>query len=499
MTGVAPELGELAALIEQNAGNVVPETHYPFLDRILLTRMRAVGLETRRDYVEALREGRLEEEWAQLLPQITIKESYLFRTPQHFAAVETLLPGLLEKRAGERRLDFWSAGCAHGEEAATLAVVLAEQRALQGWDWRIVATDVDETALAVARRSTFAGRAMARVPPPLVERWFVARGPGYQLHPELRARIEFRTVNLVHEPYPFGEHSFALIFLRNVLIYFRPELQRQVVTSVVRRLAADGVLFVGPSESLWQLELPLAPVEHDGCFGYVRATVANPPHRRGDRVVPRNETAAPAGAAASGGRDRLPSSGERVSAATAAAGTRAKPAPTGLPAAPAGVTQVPVASDPPNGARAPAAAVGEAAPLALAVVAALGRGDLAAATAAVVAALAVEPTSAVLRGLEGLALDLGGDGEGALRAYRAALFLEPQLFQVRLVCADLSRRSGDAAAAHRHYREALRTLQGAGGVELPGTGSLWPDRLGAERRCEAALRAVGGSSGAARR
>jgi chemotaxis protein methyltransferase CheR len=470
-------LSELAGLIEQNAGNVVPESHFPFLDRILLARVRAVGLDGRKAYLEALREGRLEGEWAQLLPQITIKESYLFRTPQQFVAIEALLPRLLEVRAAERRLAVWSAGCAHGEEAATLAVVLAEQAALAGWDWRIVATDVDEVALAAARRCTFAGRAMARVPAAYVERWFVPRGAGFQLHPELRSRIEFRAANLVQEPYPFTDVNFALVFLRNVLIYFRPELQRQVVTSVVRRLAPDGVLFVGPSESLWQLGLPLAPLELDGCFGYTRASAGEGGPRRGRSLVARGpeprSRSGPAGRApvAGGGGGR----GGVATPQRAVAGRESGEVVT----APASASSTPVR-----------AAVASSVPHLVA--AALADGRLAAAAAALATALAVEPTNAPLRAFEGLRFDLESETEAALRAYRAALFLDPELFQVRLLCADLLRRGGDVAAAQRHYREALRTLGGGGGRELPGTGTLLPDREAARRRCEAALRGASG-------
>jgi len=80
---------------------------------------------------------------------------------------------------------------------------------------------------------------------------------------DLVARIEYRHVNLVAEPFPLAEDPFDVVLLRNVLIYFRPESQRRVVASVARRLAADGVLFVGPSESLFQLTDALRPIAQD--------------------------------------------------------------------------------------------------------------------------------------------------------------------------------------------------------------------------------------------
>ena len=145
-----------------------------------------------------------------------------------------LLPELVLARSATRRLRFWSAACAAGEEPATLALVLDESPLLAGWDWRILATDLDPEALAHARRGLYGERAVAGVPGRMLAASFTRRGALYELDARLRARIDFQPLNLARLPYRLAEPSFDLILLRNVLIYFRQELQAEVVAEAAR-------------------------------------------------------------------------------------------------------------------------------------------------------------------------------------------------------------------------------------------------------------------------
>src|SRR6185295_16795795 len=154
------------------------------------------------------------------------------------------------------------------EEPATLAMLLAEEPSLAGWDWTIVATDIDEESLAGARLGLYGARAVAQVPPPLLERWFVKRGKLFELDAGLRSRIDYQALNLAHAPFSLPCAEFDLILLRNVLIYFRRPLQRRVVSQVAPLLAPEGVLFLGASETLWQIQEELEAVDLGPCFAY---------------------------------------------------------------------------------------------------------------------------------------------------------------------------------------------------------------------------------------
>lgn len=448
------ELERFAALVREETGNVLPAARLPFLAELLERRARARGCESVTAYLDGLAAGRLGEEWAGLLPLITIKESSFFRAPQQFEAIRrAVLPQLLPGRTARRRLRIWSAACACGEEPATLALVLAETPELAGWDWRIVATDVDPEALARAERGLYGERAVAQVPPALLERYFTRRGSLLELDPRLRSRIDYRPLNLAHFPYRLPDPEYDLALVRNVLIYFRRPLQRRVLEHVAARLAPDGYAFLGASETLWQLQDVMLAVDLGDSFCYRHpAAVAAPPLRPLAPRVPHG--AAPAAKTAA---PRARKAMHQAPKAPAASKTNPPPAPT-----------------PPDR---------------LFVAAGLVASDrLAEARSLVEAALREDPSEPSAHALAGFLADLGGEPQTAAAAYRAALYLEPAFFQVRLLLADCLQRLGDRERARGQYREVLASLAGGRARDLALlAGVPLPDRAGAARRSRQVL------------
>ncbi|HVT58785.1 MAG TPA: CheR family methyltransferase [Thermoanaerobaculia bacterium] len=441
-------LPDLAALIRERTGNLIPATRFDFLAEVAVRRARATGRRSGADYVRELVDGGLPGEWGSLIPLITIKESYFFRAPQQFEAIERqLLPRLLRARAGTRRLRIWSAACARGEEPATLAMVLAESAALAGWEWSILATDLDEEALAGARRGLYGERSVAQVPAALRERYFVQRGKLFELASELRRRIDFQSLNLAHPPLAVDGGDFDLVLLRNVLIYFRRALQSRVIAYVAQALARRGYLFLGAAETLWQIQDELEPVELGSCYCYR--------HRR-----PRQQAAVPVG----GGTP-----GAAAAPAPFATSGPALAAPAATPARPA---------------------VSRSAPeLLLAAARELGANRLEPAARAIEEALAADPSEPAAHALDGLLHDLAGRAEEAIASYRAALYLEPALFQARLLLADCLLRLGRRERADHHYREVLTSLEMGHEKPLSIFEELrLPDRERALHRCRQALR-----------
>jgi chemotaxis protein methyltransferase CheR len=465
----SPVLQQLVALVRDVTGNVIPPARFSFLEEVALRRAHSRGFPGLPEYVRALAAREIEDEWKSVIALITVKESYFFRAPQQFEGLRThLLPKLIRARSASRHLRIWSAACARGEEPATLAMLLAEEPTLAGWDWTIVATDVDEEALAGARLGLYGERAVSQVPPELLARWFTRRGKLYELDPSLRARIDYRKLNLAHPPFPlpFPEHD--LILLRNVLIYFRRPLQRWVMSQVSQLLAPHGALFLGASETLWQIQDDLEPVDLGSCFCYrhreARPPAPAPPPPRPARARREETPVEPSG------RSLDPQHPRDWSIARAAA------------AIPEAVAEPPV----PEALEAPTAAerLIEAAR-------ALAANNIAEATRRVEAALAADPSDPAAHALEGFLHDLSGKADDAVISYRGALYLDPALFQVRVLLADCLLRLGHRDRAEHQYREVLTTLEsGRDRTLLVFEGLPLPDRERAQRRCRQVLKGI---------
>lgn len=436
-------LEELAALVRRETGNELPDGRLPFLREAAERRCRVTGRAGLGDYVAALAADELPGEWETLATLLTIKESTFFRVPLQWERIrDQLLPELVLARSPGRRLRCWSAACAAGEEPATLALVLDESPLLAGWDWRILATDLDPDALAHARRGLYGERAVAAVPARMLATSFARQGQLYELDPRLRARIDYQPLNLSRLPYRLPEPVFDIILLRNVLIYFRQQLQAEVVAEAARRLARPGALFLGGSETLWRVQETLQAVDLGGCFCY-RLPTDEPAAARERRGTTHARPTAP----------------KAKTASSPASGPQALPLAAATPAA-----APPVADTAPSTAERILAAIGH-----------LEADRLEAAANEAALALAADPADPAAHVLSGLVHELAGRGETAVDAFRAALYLDPDLPQVRLRLAHCLRRAGKEELALRQIREVVATLERGGGRHLPALdGRLLP-------------------------
>jgi chemotaxis protein methyltransferase CheR len=451
----SPALEKLVSLIRDTTGNVISPARYAFLEEVTQRRARSRGLPSVNDYVHALSSNALDGEWDNLIPLVTIKESYFFRAPQQFEIIrQQVLPRLLQARAQSKHLRIWSAACARGEEPATLAMILDGEPSLFGWDWTIVATDVDEGALAGARLGLYGDRAVNQVPPHLLERYFRQRGKLYELDPDLRSRILYRHLNLAHSPFALPFPECDLVLLRNVLIYFRRPLQRWVISQVSKLLAPHGHLFLGASETLWQIQDDLEAVDLGSCFCYR--------HRTGPPPAP------------------IPSP---KPVQLKPSPPRPKPAPAPVPRP---VPPLPVLEEPaPSPVNTP---FGVSETLARAA-RCLAENRIEEAGRIIEELMETDTSDPEAYALEGFLHDLTGRADDATASYRAALYLDPTLFQVRVMLADCQLRLGHRDLARHQYREALATLESGRDRTLTLLADLpLPDRDKARRRCQEVLR-----------
>lgn len=193
-----------------------------------------------------------------VVDRLTTNETYFFREPQHFDHLRALARS---QREG-RELLVWSAASSSGEEAYSIAMLLADCLGLNK-AWRIFGTDLSSAMVAAARQALYPLDRARNVSEDFLRR-FCLKGQGpydgqLLMVRELRARAQFMPANLM-QPLPRELPEFDVIFLRNVLIYFDAPAKAAIVRRVIERLRPEGVLYVGHAESLTGLDLPLRSV-----------------------------------------------------------------------------------------------------------------------------------------------------------------------------------------------------------------------------------------------
>ena len=218
------------------------------LVRRIQARMRQVHSESFESYLRYLQ--RHADEPGSLFNTILINVTGFYRDPEAWEVVRTeIMPTLLEAAVTTGSLRIWSAGCSTGEEAYTLAIVLAEAMGdrHRQLDIKIYATDIDEDALLTARQALYRMDQLKDLPEVLLDRYFTRDGQLYRLRREIRRWCIFGRHNLVQDP-PLSHVDFLLC--RNVLIYFKSDLQDRLLPRFHYAIREGGYLFLGKSEAL---------------------------------------------------------------------------------------------------------------------------------------------------------------------------------------------------------------------------------------------------------
>jgi chemotaxis protein methyltransferase CheR len=245
----------LASFIQDYAGIKMPDGKVVMLEGRLRRRVRATQNEDIESYCRWLfDQGNLSREAPHLINAVTTNKTDFYREPIHFDFLERVaLPALTA--AGVRSIHAWSSACSTGPEAYTMAMVLHDVASrTNAFSYDILATDVDTEVLETARRGIYSEDLVAPV--------MRAQDPQrreVRIAPVLRSSICFARLNLMDPQYAVGQHMH-LIFCRNVLIYFDKPTQRAVISRLAEKLTPDGYLFLGHSESIQGLDLPLTQV-----------------------------------------------------------------------------------------------------------------------------------------------------------------------------------------------------------------------------------------------
>jgi chemotaxis protein methyltransferase CheR len=208
------------------------------------------------EFVEWLtRSPQSKEQLETLASHLTVGETYFWRDKETFRVLrKMIIPEFLARRREDGKfLRIWSAGCATGEEPYSIAILLKETIAdIAEWNVTILATDINPRFIEKAVRGVYRDWSFRDAPPSLGEKYFIAaKDGGFEISPSLRGMVDFRLHNLAEDTYPSlfsNTNAMDLVFCRNVLMYFSPRVMKRVVERLSRSLSAGGWLVVSPAE-----------------------------------------------------------------------------------------------------------------------------------------------------------------------------------------------------------------------------------------------------------
>jgi chemotaxis protein methyltransferase CheR len=240
-----------AVLVKQRSGLALTKDKAYLLESRLMPVARKWNLKSLEDLAASIRGKRDEQLLRDITEAMTTNESSFFRDQKPFDQFkQILLPKLLETRAAKKQLRIWSAASSSGQEAYSLAMLLAEEKAkLAGWRIEIVGTDLSSEMVERSKTGIYTQFEVQRgLPIMLLMKYFTQQGDKWQISQELRNMVTFREMNLLQD---FGAVGiFDVVFCRNVLIYFDPPTKGQVLTAISRVMTPDGALYLGGAETV---------------------------------------------------------------------------------------------------------------------------------------------------------------------------------------------------------------------------------------------------------
>jgi chemotaxis protein methyltransferase CheR len=273
MTNVGdPMVERILALIRDRTGLRLAPSRLLEADASVRRAMGRAGYRDPGPYLDALQTGEVTLDG--LVAELTVRETYFFRDAAHFSFVRgRVLPDVLARRGHEHALRAWSAGCASGEEAYSLAIVLEDERRPAV----VLATDIAREALCAAREGVYSRWSLRALDDTQIARWFRrVAADRWRLDDSARRCVSFEVHNLLKHAYPLlpaGIWGMDVIFCRNVLMYFDAAALEHVARGLHDSLANGGWLITGPSDpSLDGLGSLRAVITEAGVF-YQRATI----------------------------------------------------------------------------------------------------------------------------------------------------------------------------------------------------------------------------------
>jgi chemotaxis protein methyltransferase CheR len=250
----AEEIRRLGVFLHHSTGMIFGEAKRYYIERRIADRMAATGIRTFNAYFAHIEADRREVE--QLINIFTVNETYFYREEHQLRCLSrSLLPAIIEGRKPGDLVRIWSVPCSTGEEPYSIAIWLLENWPLvDAYHIEIIGSDIDTQVLLDAQAGDYGERALSRLPPDVVERYFDPSHDGQRsLIQDLRESVKFTSANLVDPASVAAQGQFDIIFCRNVLIYFDDSSRLLAADNLYESLHPGGYICLGHTESMTRI------------------------------------------------------------------------------------------------------------------------------------------------------------------------------------------------------------------------------------------------------
>ena len=258
------QFDKLSKYITSRYGIKLPAVKKVMLQTRLRKRLTFLGLDDYGQYIEYLNKNEKENEF--LIIEVSTNKTDMFREEEHFNFIKNeYLPEYIKENLVDRKLKIWSAGCSSGEEVYTIAITIEEFiRTNKPLNYSVFGTDISTKVVKKANSGIYKEIIIADIPFDIKKRYYLRSKDKVEskvrVKSFIRNKVDFASLNLMDKEYKTPE-IYDIIFCRNVLIYFDKELQEVVISRLLQRLRKGGLLFIGHSESLLGMDLPVEMIK----------------------------------------------------------------------------------------------------------------------------------------------------------------------------------------------------------------------------------------------
>lgn len=261
------DFNKLSSFIYKESGIKMPQVKRIMLQSRLQKRLKELNMTSFKDYCEYVfsREG-LNSEIIHMLDVVSTNKTDFFREPVHFDFLTTnVLPEFINSSKSNKLFKVWSAGCSSGEEPYTIALVLYEFfENYPSYNYSILGTDISTKILQNALNAVYKEDKIECIPLDLKRKHLLKSkdrsNPTVKIGPHLRSKVRFDRVNFMDDYYNIPDY-FDVVFCRNVLIYFDRETQESVINKICTKILPGGYFFLGHSESILNMSVPLRQIK----------------------------------------------------------------------------------------------------------------------------------------------------------------------------------------------------------------------------------------------